>query len=219
MLRVQTDLGDSLARVGRNTCSKAIAHAALALLLAACGAPEPRHPSRGNPRRRGRPRRKPAATPPAPSIASTRGSPSCGCWCTGRGAMARLGPQSRHRQSRRSSGWVALAGNAAAASFSLDDPGRRASWSTMRSCAARRARDFAEQVADDAKSGTLRNMLSPAAARCGAITRPSRVHSIAVEEDHGALAADVVRQPRGARVATSKCRSAWSGAGPARRAR
>ncbi len=87
-------------------------------------------------------------------------------------------------------GWVAFSGDAAAASFSLTIPSSGFVVDDAQPRSEEGAQ-FAEHVADDAKSGTLRNMLSPAvldAANHLAIT----LHSVAVTQDHGALAATVV---------------------------
>ncbi len=84
-------------------------------------------------------------------------------------------------------GWVRFGAAAAAASLSLTVP---AAGFVVDDAAARRDEgpQFAEQISDEAKAGTLRNMLGPAvldAARFPAIS----VRSIAVTEARGMLEA------------------------------
>ena len=91
-----------------------------------------------------------------------------------------------------------MPGPTSAAAFSLRIP---AAGFVVDDAALRREEgaDFAEETSEDAKSGTLRNMLSPAlldAAQFPAIT----VRSLAVTVAHGALEASLVGRGRGPRV-------------------
>jgi polyisoprenoid-binding protein YceI len=155
----------------------------LALLLAACGARESRPPV---PHQTTAPQ-----SPQSVSGASYRIDPQASelrILVYRAGAMAALG-HDHVIVNRALGGWAAFAGSASGASFSLTVP---ASGFVVDDAQARseEGADFTEAVGDDAKSGTLRNMLSPAlldAAEFPAIT----VRSVAVTESQGALEATV----------------------------
>ncbi len=84
-------------------------------------------------------------------------------------------------------GWVQFGGAAAAASFSLSVP---AAGFIVDDAAVRRDEgpQFAEEISDDAKTGTLRNMLSPAVLDAGGFPAIS-IRSVAVTETRGAFEA------------------------------
>jgi len=130
--------------------------AALALLLAACGAPPPRAPSP-----------HPAAPPPA-SAAAAPGTAyridsahsELRLLVYRAGALAALG-HDHVIVNRALEGWVSPAGTSAGAGFSLSIP---TSGFVVDEAAARaqEGADFSAEVGDDARAGTLHNMLSPA---------------------------------------------------------
>ncbi len=150
------------------------------ILLAACGAPPSRRPA---------PQGPPGAVQSPPPGALYRIDPAQSelrILVYRAGAMAQLG-HNHVIVNRSLGGWVRYAGSAATASFSLSIP---AAGFVVDDAALRREEgaDFAEETSEDAKSGTLRNMLSPAvldAAQFPAIT----VRSLAVTVAHGALEA------------------------------
>jgi len=152
------------------------------LLLAACGAPQSR---------RAEPQRPAGAIQPPPPGALYRIDPAQSelrILVYRAGPMAQLG-HNHVIVNRSLGGWVRYAGTASAASFFLSVP---AAGFAVDDPALRREEgaDFAEDASDDAKSGTLRNMLSPAvldAAQFPAIT----LRSLAVTAAHGALEASV----------------------------
>jgi polyisoprenoid-binding protein YceI len=84
-------------------------------------------------------------------------------------------------------GWVQFGGAAAAASFSLTVP---AAGFIVDDAAVRRDEgpQFAEETPEDAKAGTLRNMLSPAVLDAGRFPAIS-IRSVAVTEARGAFEA------------------------------
>ncbi len=156
---------------------------ALALsLLAACGAP---------PSRRSAPQGAAGAIQPTPSGAVYRIDPAQSelrVLVYRAGPMAQLG-HNHVIVNRSIGGWVRYAGSASAAAFSLSIP---AAGFVVDDAAVRREEgaDFAEETSEDAKSGTLRNVLSPAvldAAQFPVIT----VRSLAVTVAHGALEASL----------------------------
>jgi hypothetical protein len=152
------------------------------ILLVACGAP---------PSRRSAPPGPAGAIQPPPPGALYRIDPARSelrILVYRAGAMAQLG-HNHVIVNRSLGGWVRYAGSASAAAFSLSIP---AAGFVVDEAALRREEgaDFAEETSEDAKSGTLRNMLSPAvldAAQFPAIT----VRSLAVTVAHGALEASV----------------------------
>jgi hypothetical protein len=133
--------------------SAALTAAALALLLAACGAP---------------PARPPATHPPPAAPGSPRGTAyridsahsELRLLVYRAGVMAALG-HDHVIVNRALEGWVSPAGSLAAAAFFLSIP---TSGFVVDEAAARaqEGADFSEAVGDDAKAGTLHNMLSPA---------------------------------------------------------
>jgi hypothetical protein len=150
---------------------KGLNAAALALLLAACGAPPPRPP---NPH--------PAAPPPAdahgPAYRIDSAHSELRLLVYRAGALAALG-HDHVIVNRALEGWVSPAGSSAAAAFFLSIP---TSGFIVDEAAARaqEGAGFSEEVGDDAKAGTLHNMLSPAlldAQNYAAIT----VQSISIE--------------------------------------
>ena len=84
-------------------------------------------------------------------------------------------------------GWVQFNAAATAASFSLTVP---AAGFVVDDAAARRDEgpQFAEEISDEAKAGTLRNMLGPAVLDAGGFPAIS-VRSVAVTEARGAFEA------------------------------
>jgi YceI-like domain len=154
---------------------KGLNAAALALLLAACGAPPPRPP---NPH--------PAAPPPTAAHGAAYRIDSAHSELRllvyRAGALAALG-HDHVIVNRALEGWVSPAGSAAGAAFFLSIP----TSGFMVDEAAARAQegaDFSAEVGDDARAGTLHNMLSPAlldAQNHAAIT----VESISIEPAPG----------------------------------
>jgi hypothetical protein len=159
---------------------RSYAAAVLALLLAACGAPKPRQSPPPGPI-------APARPPPAGLVYRIDPERSELTLLVYRsGPMASLG-HNHVIVNRALSGWAAYAGVASAASFSLTVPAAGFVIDDARLRAMEGA-DFAEDVADDAKAGTLRNMLSAAvldATHFPAIT----VRSVAVRGTGAALEA------------------------------
>lgn len=153
----------------------------LALLLAACGAPSSRQ---STPHGSISP-----ANPPATSGVSYRidaAQSELRILVYRAGPLASLG-HDHVIVNRALGGWVKYAGAAATASFSLNIP---AAGFVVDDARVRREEgaDFAEDIADDAKSGTLSNMLSAAvldAAQFPAVT----VRSVAVRGTDDALEA------------------------------
>ncbi len=135
---------------------KALNTAALALLLAACGAPPPRplnpHPAAP----------APASPPAAHGIAYRIDSAhsELRLLVYRAGALAALG-HDHVIVNRALEGWVSPAGSSTAAAFYLSIP---TSGFVVDEAAARaqEGADFSEEIGDDAKAGTLHNMLSPA---------------------------------------------------------
>jgi hypothetical protein len=135
---------------------KGLNAAALALLLAACGAPPPRPPNT-----------HPAAPPPA-SPAAAHGTAyridashsELRLLVYRAGVMAALG-HDHVIVNRALEGWASPAGSSAGAAFFLSIP---TSGFVVDEAAARaqEGADFSEEIGDDAKAGTLHNMLSPA---------------------------------------------------------
>jgi polyisoprenoid-binding protein YceI len=162
--------------------------AALALLLAACGAPPARPPN-------AHPGIAPPASPPtAPPTARGAAYRIDSAHSELRllvyraGAMAALG-HDHVIVNRALEGWVTFSGDLASAAFSLTVP---TSGFVVDEDAARRQEgaDFAEEIDADAKAGTLRNMLGPAvldAQEHPAIT----VRSVSVEAPAGGAQATV----------------------------
>jgi hypothetical protein len=135
---------------------KGLNAAALALLLAACGAPPPRPPNT-----------HPAAPPPA-SPAAAHGTAyridashsELRLLVYRAGVMAALG-HDHVIVNRALEGWANPAGSSAGAAFFLSIP---ASGFVVDEAAARaqEGADFSAEIGDDAKAGTLHNMLGPA---------------------------------------------------------
>lgn len=170
----------------------------LSLALAACAAPPPRPPAPPAPVGPA----APAAGAPentAPPYAGTRyridpSQSELRVLVYRAGPMASLGHN--HVISTRSlHGWAVFGGDAAAAAFALtapvadfvvDDP-------TLR---AEAGADFAEEVNDEARSGTLHNMMGPAvlnAANFSAL----KITSVSVSGARGALRARVALEVAG----------------------
>jgi polyisoprenoid-binding protein YceI len=153
--------------------------AALALLLAACGAP-PRLPNA-----------HPAAPPPAAPAAPYRIDSSHSelrLLVYRAGVMAALG-HDHVIVNRALEGWVTFSGDLAGAAFYLAVP---SSGFVVDEDAARRQEgaDFSEEVDADAKAGTLHNMLGPAV--LDAQGHPSiTVRSVSVETATGGAQATV----------------------------
>jgi hypothetical protein len=160
---------------------KSCCAAMLALMLAACGAPKPRpSPPPGG-----------AASAPPPSATADvyRIDPAHSelrLLVYRAGPMAALG-HDHVIVNRALGGWVQFRGAATAASFSLTVP---AAGFVVDDAAARRDEgpQFAEETPEDAKAGTLRNMLGPAVLDAGRFPAIS-VRSLAVTEARGALEA------------------------------
>jgi hypothetical protein len=131
---------------------KGLQTAALALLLAACGAPPPRPP---NPH--------PAAPPAAAHGTAYRIDASHSelrLLVYRAGVMAALG-HDHVIVNRALEGWASPAGSSAGAAFFLSIP--TAGFVVDETAArAQEGADFSEEVGDDARAGTLHNMLSPA---------------------------------------------------------
>jgi polyisoprenoid-binding protein YceI len=131
---------------------KILGAVSLALLLTACGTPK------------SRPAGSPHAVAPAISEAGSyhvdRAQSELRILVYRAGPMERLG-HNHVIVNRAVDGAVAYAGDLSAASFSLSIPSAafRVDDADMR---AEEGADFAEDVSDDAKAGTLRNMLSAA---------------------------------------------------------
>jgi len=134
---------------------KGFGAATLALLLVACGAPKSRQaPAHGT------------VSPATPQSTAGRVYRIDPAQSELRVLVYRAGPMAAlgHNHvivNRALGGWVTYAGEASAASFTLVAP---AAGFAVDEAAARREEgaDFAQDIPDDAKSGTLRNMLSPA---------------------------------------------------------
>jgi len=146
--------------------------AALALLLAACGAPPARSPA---PHPSSPPPEPPPASSPAPPATSPEASAAGARGTAYRidsshselrllvyraGVMAALG-HDHVIINRAIEGWVNPGDSLAGAAFFLSIP---TSGFVVDEAAARAQEgdDFSEEVGDDAKAGTLHNMLSPA---------------------------------------------------------
>jgi hypothetical protein len=132
---------------------KGLNAAALALLLAACGAPSPRPP---NPH--------PAAPPPAAAHGTAyridASQSELRLLVYRAGALAALG-HDHVIVNRALEGWASPAGSSAGAAFFLSIP--TAGFVVDEAAArAQEGADFSEEVGDDARAGTLHNMLSPA---------------------------------------------------------
>jgi YceI-like domain len=126
--------------------------AALALLLAACGAPPARSPAT-----------HPSSPPSAPREAAFRIDSSRSelrLLVYRAGVMAALG-HDHVIVNRALEGWVSPAGAPAGGAFFLSIP---AAGFVVDEAAARaqEGADFSEEIGEDAKAGTLHNMLSPA---------------------------------------------------------
>jgi len=134
---------------------KSIGAVLLALGLAACGAPAPRESA---------PHATSTPENPSPAAAGLyRIDPAQSelrILVYRAGAMAALG-HNHVIVNRSLTGWIAAPRTPAAASFSLSLPSAQF---TLDEAALRseEGADFEEPVADDARAGTLRNMLSPA---------------------------------------------------------
>ena len=152
--------------------------ASLALLLTACGAPKSRPP--GSPH------------PVAPVISQAGSYHVDRAQSELRILVYRAGPMERlgHNHvivNRAVDGGVAYAGDLSAASFSLSIPSAafQVDDADMRD---EEGADFAEDVSDDAKAGTLRNMLS--AAVLDAVQFPdTAIRSVTITGTNGSLEA------------------------------
>jgi polyisoprenoid-binding protein YceI len=160
---------------------KSCCAAMLALTLAACGAPKSRPSSP--------PGAGPSAQPPSTPANVYRIDPAHSelrVLVYRAGPMAALG-HDHVIVNRALGGWVQFGGTATAAALSLTVP---AAGFVVDDAAARREEgpQFAEEIPEDARAGTLRNMLGPAvldAGRFPAIT----IRSVAVTEARGTLEA------------------------------
>jgi polyisoprenoid-binding protein YceI len=134
---------------------KRYAASALALLLAACGSPKSRQSA---------PHGTIAPEPPPPIAGALyRIDPRASelrILVYRAGAMSALG-HNHVIVNRALGGWAAISGSAPTASFSLTIPAAGFAVDDAQARSEEGA-DFAEDVTDEAKSGTLRNMLSPA---------------------------------------------------------
>jgi polyisoprenoid-binding protein YceI len=155
--------------------------AILALLLTACGAPKPRQAA------------PPAELVPAkpPSVAGRvyhidPAQSELRVLVYKSGPMASLG-HNHVIVNRELTGWVKYLGLASAASFSVTVPvaGFVVDESQMR---REEGADFPGEIPDDAKSGTLKNLLGPAVLDAGQFPAIS-VRSVNVTDAHGALQA------------------------------
>lgn len=172
--------------------------AALALLLGACGAPQPKQLPRPPP-----PIAVPATAPPAtapPATAAQERYRIDGAHSELRvlvyraGIMAALG-HNHVIVNRSLGGWVTAGGPPSGAAFALTVP---AADFVVDPSTARREEgaDFSEVVADDAKAGTARNMLGPAV--LAAADHPIiTVRSVAISETGGTLEATVAIEVAG----------------------
>ena len=142
---------------------KSCCAAMLALLLASCGAPK----SRPSPPTGGAASAQPPSTP-ADVYRIDPVHSELRVLVYRAGPMAALG-HDHVIVNRTLGGWVQFGGAATGASFSLTVP---AAGFVVDDAAARRDEgpQFAEEIPEDAKAGTLRNMLEPGRARCGAIS-------------------------------------------------
>jgi hypothetical protein len=156
-----------------------------ALLLTACGAPLPKAEQPG-------PGPAPAAAQPPAGAAVHRIDPQQSeirLLVYKAGPMARLG-HNHVIVNRAVSGWVSAPGAPAAGAFSMQIP-VDAFVVDDRQARAEEGADFAQEVGDEARSGTRRNMLGAAlldAERFPAVT----VGSISIAQAQGALTAAVV---------------------------
>jgi hypothetical protein len=153
----------------------------LSLALAACGAPQPKPPAAP----------APVAIPTPPAGARYRIDPAQSelrVLVYRAGPMASLGHN--HVISTHSlQGWAVFGGDAAGAAFALtapvadfvvDDPALR----------AEEGAEFAEGVNDEARSGTLHNMLGPAVLNAGDFSA-LKITSVSVSAAGGSLRARV----------------------------
>ncbi len=162
---------------------KSCCAAMLALLLASCGAPK----SRPSPPTGGAASAQPPSTPAGvyridPVHSELR------VLVYRSGPMAALG-HDHVIVNRALGGWVQFGGAATGASFSLTVP---AAGFVVDDAAARREEgpQFAEEIPEDAKAGTLRNMLGPAVLDAGRFPAIS-IRSVAVTEARGTLEAQL----------------------------
>lgn len=159
--------------------------AALALLVAACGAPPARNPVPAAPRVA--PSIPVPSTPVAPYRVDSSHS-ELRLLVYRAGVMSALG-HDHVIVNRALTGWVTPASSLSGASFSLTVP---ASGFVIDEAAARREEgaDFSEEIGEDAKAGTLHNMLSPAV--LDAQSHPAiTVQSVSVEQAPGGAQATV----------------------------
>lgn len=159
---------------------KSCCAAMLSLTLAACGAPK----SRPSPAGAG-----PSAQPPPTPANVYRIDPAHSelrVLVYRAGPMAALG-HDHVIVNRALGGWVQGGGTDTAASFLLTVP---AAGFVVDDAAARREEgpQFAEQIPEDARAGTLRNMLGPAVLDAGRFPAIS-IRSVAVTEERGTLEA------------------------------
>jgi YceI-like domain len=153
MLRVQTAPWGSLAFSGESIVFKTCGVICAAVLLAACGAPQPR-----------------GAATPAAAITSPAAGPGVfrvdASQSELRLLVHRAGPMARLGHNHvivndALGGWVKFAGNLATSSFSLSVPVASFVIDDVQA-RSEEGPDFAEEVSDDAKAGTRHNMLSDA---------------------------------------------------------
>jgi polyisoprenoid-binding protein YceI len=136
--------------------SKSFIAAALALLLVACGVPQPRQAPHAPPA---------PPVPPAPHAPAGQryridtGQSEIRVLVYRAGVMAALG-HNHVIVNRSLSGWVTVAGSPSAAAFALTVPAANFVVDDGQARSEEGA-DFAEPVADDAKAGTAHNMLGP----------------------------------------------------------
>jgi hypothetical protein len=162
---------------------KSAAIAVLLLVLTACGAPRP-HPAVRQPATQ--PVASSLALPPAGIYPIDSGNSELRVLVYRAGAFARLG-HNHVIVNRAVSGSVRLAATVTASSFSLTVP---VTGFTVDEAQLRREEgsDFPGEIADDAKTGTLENMLSPALLNAAAFPIIT-VQSVALQGAQGAVTA------------------------------
>lgn len=162
---------------------KSVAIAGLLLMMAACGAPRP-HPSAQPPA--AQPATSPQPLPAAGTYQVDSAKSELRVLVYRAGALARLG-HNHVLVNRAVSGTVRIAASMASSSFSLSLPVNKF---TVDEAQSRREEgsDFPAEIPDDAKTGTLENMLSPALLNAVAFPEIT-VQSVALSGAQGAVTA------------------------------